>query len=722
MYQAVPNPGMALNHAIDPHVDRACVLAGPSWASGRGFDVLFQFGPFDAADGGAGRFARRLLGALSGDAKPSGLRLLDMVDPKGLRWLQTETGEHLPVAGDPARALRRLDGDADAAAGGPARRAFDGGQATWLFAAGWLGLGAGGDPRRAAEHLRSVIAEAWENGLAGVSLSRRLGAQAGSAISAARATRVALRKVAPEGFDGRGVLVGAVDFGCLWDDPAFRDGDRRRIVALWDQNRHGDHARGGETPPDYGYGRAFTGDAVGGSGYDCFDNYYTTERPDLPHGSAVLGVAAGGRAGAGVDARVATGVAPGADLAFVQVRMHEDAASGVRTLDADDVIDGIAYIFDQADQRKQPAVVNVSLNTSGGAHDAHTYFSKRLELLMARQRRDRARVVVVAAGNFADRKLHASGTIDCEAAAEAAFDWNVDAGDPSRNDLEIWYEAKGRRLTVILEGPHGETLGPVAPEALATVERDGELAGVMVGSRHQPRAGIDAAPSGEALETGSRHGRQAIVISLQPGGRAETWRVRLRPETEADGGGTVAFAAYLERDDYDLAPGTGRVISQSRLAGASVSEDDTLGALSYGPHAVCVAAVASMPELPPLPGLPGPLEPFKYWRYSSVGDSDGTPAKPDLAALGVDVHVGTDGAGNALALSGTSLAAPAVTGTLALMLQAAPGASREELVSVLKATARPIRRGPGNWHPRIGHGVVDAEAAIRKLREEQRRQ
>ena len=63
--------------------------------------------------------------------------------------------------------------------------------------------------------------------------------------------------------------------------------------------------------------------------------------------------------------------------------------------------------------------------------------------------------------------------------------------------------------------------------------------------------------------------------------------------------------------------------------------------------------------------------------------------------------------------SGTSAAAPDVAGVVALIKQADPSATQAEILSALKATARPLNGSPiGQWDPKGGFGLIDAQAAV----------
>jgi hypothetical protein len=94
-------------------------------------------------------------------------------------------------------------------------------------------------------------------------LAQRVQPQLDSSVAEIRADRTTLGGLAPAGrpaFDGAGVIVGVVDFGCDVAHPNFRRADgSTRLLALWDQN-------GGPTtisPAGFGYGREFDAARIG---------------------------------------------------------------------------------------------------------------------------------------------------------------------------------------------------------------------------------------------------------------------------------------------------------------------------------------------------------------------------------------------------------------------------------------------------------------------------
>lgn len=86
--------------------------------------------------------------------------------------------------------------------------------------------------------------------------------------------------------------------------------------------------------------------------------------------------------------------------------------------------------------------------------------------------------------------------------------------------------------------------------------------------------------------------------------------------------------------------------------------------------------------------------------------------QPDICAPGVGIRSCVPGGWETS--DGTSMAAALVTAAVALLRQAAPGASVKDLAQVLADTARDL--GDPGHDPRYGRGMIDPRAALRRLK------
>jgi subtilisin family serine protease len=570
---------------------------------------------------------------------------------------------------------------------------------------------------------------------------------------------------------GRGTLVGIVDFGCDFAHPRFRRAGvatQSRVLALWDQNSQPE--RPPSKPPlarpdpvvievagqacEFGYGRLFTRrhieDALAAwqagaasdltepyrlLGYDPHDHHFTSHRPGTPggplvaHGFQVMQVALAGAVAGCSDVAAATpglrGVASEADIVFVQIRQHR-AADGRRMLDLNDVVDAIAFVFHVAEREQRPCVVNLSLNTMSGPHDGDGYFERRLAALLRSASAGpaaRGRAVVIAAGNLpalADqsrRWQHLRQGIPPGGRLE--FEWLVAADDRTRNSVEIWYDAVDTWLQVTVVPPDGgPPLGPVAAGSAAEILVDGQPRGSVIGSRPVPQL-LDRSAWSAAASAASDTlpGRHVILLEVEPfstgSPNGATWKVVVesvdRTGHPATTGSTVVADAWLERDDEGQS-GIRRIDPAAPIL--DQDREVTIGTLSCGDDAIVVGAYSTRASA------------VDGWAFSGRGPSRrGDPKKPDLSAPGDRVLLeiaqrdGATGAGCFAAASGTSIAAPFVTGTIACLYEAWPDAPLATVREALRAASRPA---PGaaaaSWSDTFGHGRLDPAHAVATLK------
>jgi serine protease AprX len=102
---------------------------------------------------------------------------------------------------------------------------------------------------------------------------------------------------------------------------------------------------------------------------------------------------------------------------------------------------------------------------------------------------------------------------------------------------------------------------------------------------------------------------------------------------------------------------------------------------------------------------------------------------PDVTAPGVDISSTCDTAGSVIGpcpppdygqavASGTSMAAPHIAGAAAVLLQANPALTPDQLRSALQSTATPVAASDGSALPfwQVGYGYVDLSAAVSLVR------
>ena len=469
---------------------------------------------------------------------------------------------------------------------------------------------------------------------------------------------------------GRGAVVGIIDFGCDFQHENFRgEGGGTRIEAIW-------HQGGPNTPTSpFGYGRLYRQAEINtalrqANPYSSlgYGPVRDTASSQGTHGTHVMDIAAGNGAGSGFP-----GFAPEASIIFVDVASDDIAWSGPDVIgisfgDSVRLLEAARFIFDQAGDR--PCVINISLGTNGGPHDGTTLVERGLDELV-KQKPNRA-VVIAASNSFSDG-IHASGAVP-----EGEFidlDWRRPPSSGWQDEMEIWYDG-AEALDVELFMPDGTSLGLVGPGENGEARDDDGRVMVLVSSR----------------QNDPTNGANMIGIYVRDGLPSGRWSARLHGKNVTTG----AFHAWIERDD-------------NSQASFMTFRDDafTIGSISCGKETVIVGSYDAHK----------PTTPLSY--FSSSGPTRDGRQKPDLAAPGhavVAAHSRT--MRDVTVKSGTSMAAPAVAGALAVLL--AEAAARSIVLSasqsrdLLTLGARPAP-GQNGWDPRWGKGRLDVAATLNLL-------
>jgi hypothetical protein len=464
--------------------------------------------------------------------------------------------------------------------------------------------------------------------------------KAAQSVQPSLAATVAAMKVAPAalpaGTDpagGEGVVIGIVDFGCDFAHSNFRNADgSTRIEAIW-------HQAGVATPTSpFGYGRLILAADIDAA--LAAPSPYSALRygpaPDTAqelgaHGTHVMDISAGNGNGSGQ-----AGVAPAATLIFVEVSTNDIAWQGAAAVtqsfgDSVHLLEAVRFIFDRAGER--PCVVNLSLGTNGGPHDGTSLVEQGLDVIL-KERPNRA--VVIAASNSQAQNIHTSGIVPGDADHDVGWLQSGFGG----GEFEMWYPGD-REMQVTLIAPDGTAFGPVAPGENLPIGAGNEIS-IFISNRENDPNNHD----------------NVIGIWLADKLSGGTWIVRLRSLD----GASVDYHAWIERNDF----------AQSSFVAPVPTH--TLGSISTG-HATIVVG-----------SYDGHKPSFPLSSFSSSGPTRDGRHKPEVSAPGQFVIAARSRTGTGVTRkSGTSMAAPAVTGLCALALAQAARDGRDLPIDTLRA-------------------------------------
>lgn len=510
---------------------------------------------------------------------------------------------------------------------------------------------------------------------------------------------------------GKGVLIGIVDTGIDFRHADLRDAaGKTRIAYLLSRSE----ARDSRHPefPDYDGMQLHTAKDLD----EVLELEAKGMQPPVPirqvdisgHGTHVAGIAAS--TGLATSGRFAAGryvgVAPEASLCVVKATRDEQSFDDV------DILRGVRFCFDRADEAKLPLVVNLSLGADGGLHDGSSLLEVAIDELVGQRP---GRIVVAAAGNSGDYDLHASaGLLHGSHEVTLRLVHHDVPVAQSGVSLELYYDALAppldggvAELTVVLRSPKGVRFEvPMGQSLQATFEDEGE-------------AVIDAT---DLAATGLR----GVLITLQsPPGKAPPkegdWHLELRGKTRRydlwrvvqSDDLEVALRGHLDPDGYVGIPASAaQVISvgalRSRLSwqradGKLATFDRELGRVATFSSGGPLRSGGFAPDvLAPGEFIVSALS--KEALQSDPRSAFALPHDPGLLIADDGLHG---------VLRGTSQAAPQVAGAIALMLQLDPNLTVTEVRELLRTTAQlPVGLGYG---PRRGFGQVNLEAVFERL-------
>lgn len=219
-----------------------------------------------------------------------------------------------------------------------------------------------------------------------------------------------------EGYTGKDVIIGLVDNGLDHNHPDFIDSNgNKRVIRYWDQSI----TNPTQSPEPYGYGQIWYADQIQ-------DGSITSNEESLGHGTSVTGISAGNGTADGRN----KGMAPEAQIVFVETNFN--LPNWTLT-----VADACDFIFRVADSLNKPAVINLSVGSYLGSHDATDPAGELMSQLVEEEP---GRIIVAAAGNAGgEEPWHAQQTMSV---GDTNFIWfknnpNSQLGD-STAFFDLW--------------------------------------------------------------------------------------------------------------------------------------------------------------------------------------------------------------------------------------------------------------------------------------------
>ncbi|MEY2829492.1 MAG: hypothetical protein RIQ33_1350, partial [Bacteroidota bacterium] len=200
-----------------------------------------------------------------------------------------------------------------------------------------------------------------------------------------------------QAYDGTNVIIGFLDSGLDFHHYDFiRANGKSRVRYLWSQI----DTAGTQHPSPFGYGKDWDSTSI-----NLGTCNHTPPQNFFGHGTLTAGVACGNSQ----QHSNYRGIAPNADVIFVAIDFNGITGNSFESC----VADGAAYCFAKAAALGKPCVINASLGTYNGSHDATDLATQAIENLVTAQN---GRAFVASAGNAGGKYIHLGYTIPTDSA------------------------------------------------------------------------------------------------------------------------------------------------------------------------------------------------------------------------------------------------------------------------------------------------------------------
>lgn len=464
-----------------------------------------------------------------------------------------------------------------------------------------------------------------------------------------------------QAYTGTGVIVGIIDVGFDYTHPNFKDiNGNLRISRVWER------ANNNGTPPTslgFTYGSQFIGSAsILNEGYDLINQ---------SHGTHVTGTAAGTGTG---NLSLLKGMAPNSEIVLV---------SGFNPVVSNDnnYVDAINYIKNYATSVNKPVVINMSFGSGLGPHDGTTIQEEAINNLSSLP----GLVLIAAAGNDGGLKKHVRNEF---IGNQTKFILNNKFNGPS--EIDIWGNNQG------VNSAFGVTIGIYNT---ANQTYDSSVIQFIVNGNinfQNPYSLVDVDPGLLNNDNWSID----LISEINPSNNRPHLKISCTTSNDTSSDFLVVAIQSIDDTIHSWC----KDCEFNNPSGFNFTDGDDYYSIYSPGNANNVITVGSynVTNENPFPGLNGTLTSF-----SCKGPRTDLLIKPNVTAPGnrivsslssfdskyqtggLQISDVTNTYGNHSygKMQGTSMAAPVVSGIVALWLQAAPQLTTNDIKTIIANTS-----------------------------------
>jgi subtilisin family serine protease len=501
-------------------------------------------------------------------------------------------------------------------------------------------------------------------------------------------------------YTGEGVIACVIDSGIDYDHPDFIDSTgSSRIISIWDQT----FDTQGQTPSDR------HSDLFGSGSLDYGTEYHTSEiesgglqtKDTDGHGTHVAGTV--GASGNADPAGKYKGMAPGVN--FIVVR----PGSGTSPLSSN-AVDALRFCDAIADDKGRPMVANKSLGLQAGPHDGTSEWALAIDQVLDDGSAS-GRAVAVSAGNDGGQKIHVKKVISASTSKTVGIEVpNYEPEDSSGNDrlaAQLWL-GRDAQVSATVTTPNGSVVRAAPGETKNDMTtNDGQVSvsnGVYPGNGDRVIELVAADPTESNTPSSG------------------TWSVELTNSS----GSSVTVDGWIAKVASSIDP--------QKLAFVDGDTQSTVGIPGTATHAITVgsfmhrwrwhASSGTEERSPDSENRSADISAF-----SSEGPRrDGTTGayKPEITAPGQSTISSLSQDSDPLSsyvvpggmhkiLQGTSMSAPVVAGSVALLLEEDPTLTAQKIKDLITQTADSDDFTGTTPNTEWGYGRLDILEAMTKV-------
>jgi minor extracellular serine protease Vpr len=515
----------------------------------------------------------------------------------------------------------------------------------------------------------------------------------------------------PLNYTGKGVIVGIVDIGFQNNHPTFftQDGKQTRISRFWHQGIPG-------TPPSgFSYGKEHLDT----------QSIITANDMDGSHGTHVAGIAAG--SGLSSPNFQFKGMAPESELVFVSIKYRNDTLNGSALGDYvvanPCIIDAYRYIFDYAESVGKPAVINLSWGMHTGPHDGTSLFDLAVDMLTGK-----GKIIVGANGNDGENPMHWFHNFSNDTVAtmmmENGRQWRsnesiyCDFWGSKNSNFAIQIQVIDTNQQIVYQTPFTNSLSNQSIIFNTTIDsyffRIELEANAAYINNNKPNIKVMIEQPNQA--------KYAMIVRIY----SDSSKVHAWNSGAVRSWSSGAFRNKWGKWDFENTMIAGNTEYTMGENGGTSKSLISVGAMAARTSYYNIKGVLVNDSNYILPG--------QLAKFSSRGPTVDGRIKPNIVAPGFDVPSAVNNGQMAAwmldrtllksvfrgdtqfwtAFNGTSMAAPHVTGIVALILQVNPNLSAAQIKDILETTAISDNQTGETPNNNYGYGKVNAYAAVLK--------